>query len=74
MGEKVARFFQLYPILAIGQEGTLNVTELIPLGGLRRVNLSNLRQASGRLRIEDCPVYDGRITQGKLIRGSHVHF
>jgi hypothetical protein len=29
-------------------KGALNLTELIPVGGLRRVNLSNLRQASGR--------------------------
>ena len=68
LGESVARFYQLHPVVAIGDEGTLNLTELVPLGGLRRVNLSNLRQASGRLRIEDCPVYDGRVTQGKLIR------
>lgn len=68
LGERVARFYQLYPIIVIGEEGTLNLTELIPLGGLRRVNLSNLRQASGRLRVEDCPVYDGRVAQGKLIR------
>jgi hypothetical protein len=68
IGERVARFFQLFPVLPIGQEGTLNLTELVPLGGLRRVNLSNLRQASGRLRVEDCPVYDGRTVQGKLIR------
>ena len=68
LGEKISRFYQLFPVIAIGQEGTLNIAELVPLGGLRRVNLSNLRQASGRLRIEDCPVYDGRVTQGKLIR------
>ena len=68
LGERVACFYQIFPILPIGQEGTLNLTELVPLGGLHRVNLSNLRQASGRLRIEDCPVYDGRVTQGKLIR------
>jgi hypothetical protein len=49
-------------------DGTLNLTELTPLGGLKRVNLSNLRQASGRARIEDCPVYDGIVREGKLIR------
>lgn len=66
--EKVARFYQLFPVLAIPDRGALNVTELAPLGGLRRVNLSNLRQATGRLRIEDCPVWDGRVENGKLIR------
>ena len=74
LGEKVTCFFQLYPVLPIGQDGTLNLTELVPLGGLRRVNLSNLRQSSGRLRIEDCPVYDGRVTQGKLIRDRTFEF
>ena len=67
--EKVARFYQLHPVLAIGDHGTLNVTELLPLGGLKRVNLSNLRQSSGRCRIEDCPVYDGRVVSGKLATG-----
>jgi hypothetical protein len=66
--EKVARFYQLFPDLTIPDRGALNVTELVPLGGLGRVNLSNLRQSSGRLRIEDCPVWDGRIEVGKLIR------
>ena len=68
LGESIARFYQLYPLVAISESGSLNLTELVPLGGLHRVNLSNLRQASGRLRVEDCPVYDGRMTQGKLIR------
>lgn len=67
--EKVARFYQLYPTLAIGEHGSLNIMELVPLGGLRRVNLSNLRQASGRCRIEDCPIYDGRVSNGKLAAG-----
>ena len=48
--------------------GTLNITELIPLGGLNRVNLSNLRQSSGKCRIEDCPIYDGLVRDGKLVR------
>lgn len=67
--EKVARFYQLYPTLAVGEHGSLSITELVPLGGLRRVNLSNLRQASGRCRIEDCPIYDGRVSNGKLASG-----
>jgi hypothetical protein len=68
LAEKIARFYQLHPVLEIGAEGTLNLTERLPLGGLRRVNLSNLRQASGRARIEDSPVYDGEIQRGKLVR------
>jgi hypothetical protein len=65
--ENVARFYQLYPVLAVGSHGALNLTELIPLGGLKRVNLSNLRQASGKCRIEDCPIFDGRVESGKLV-------
>ncbi|MHB9037898.1 MAG: hypothetical protein ACYC64_14670 [Armatimonadota bacterium] len=65
--EKVARFYQLHPVLDIGDYGTLSLAEVTPLGGLKRVNLSNLRQASGRCRIEDCPVYDGIVQSGKLV-------
>jgi len=65
--ETVARFYQVHPTLTVGMHGTLNLTELIPLGGLKRVNLSNLRQASGRCRIEDCPVYDGRSITAPLV-------
>lgn len=66
--EKLARFYQLHPALAVGEHGSLSITELVSLGGLKRVNLSNLRQASGRCRVEDCPIYDGRIEQGKLVQ------
>lgn len=66
--ERVARFYQVHPVLDMSPDGALNLTELTPLGGLKRVNLSNLRQASGRARIEDCPVYDGVVREGKLIR------
>ncbi|MHB1000756.1 MAG: hypothetical protein ACYC27_16060 [Armatimonadota bacterium] len=65
--EKTARFYQINPVLTVAEHGSLYITELVPLGGLRRVNLSNLRQASGRCRIEDCPVYDDRITTGPLV-------
>jgi len=65
---KVARFYQVHTVMHIGDHGSLNLTELMPLGGLKRVNLSNLRQASGRCRIEDCPVYDGRVIYGQLIK------
>ena len=67
--ERIARFYQLYPALEIEEHGTLNITELTPLGGMKRVNLSNLRQVSGKCRIEDCPVYDGRVVTGKLVTG-----
>jgi len=67
--QKVERFYQLHPVLSVGEHGLLNITELTPLGGLKRVNLSNLRQASGKCRIEDCPVYDGRVVTGKLATG-----
>lgn len=70
--EKIARFYQLYPTLVVGEHGSLSITELVPLGGLKRVNLSNLRQASGRCRIEDCPVYDGRVAFGKLAAGVKI--
>ncbi|MHB0998516.1 MAG: hypothetical protein ACYC27_04645 [Armatimonadota bacterium] len=65
--EKTARFYQIHPMLPVADHGSLHITELVPLGGLRRVNLSNLRQASGRCRIEDCPVYDGRVSTGPLV-------
>jgi hypothetical protein len=67
--EKIARFYQLHSTLMVGEHGSLAITELTPLGGLKRVNLSNLRQSSGKCRIEDCPVYDGRVVTGKLATG-----
>ena len=63
--EKISRFYQLHPVLEVGDHGALNITELTPLGGLKRVNLSNLRQLCGKCRIEDCPVYDGRVVDRK---------
>ena len=72
--EKVARFYQLHQDLSVADRGSLPLTELVPLGGLRRVNLSNLRQSSGRCRIEDCPVYDGRIEVGGLIKDRRFEF
>lgn len=67
--EKVARFYQLHSALEIGEHGALNLTELTPLGGLKRVNLSDLRQVSGKCWIEDCPIYNGRVVSGKLVTG-----
>lgn len=72
--EAVSRFLQLNPVIPIADQGELNLTELVPLGGLARVNLSNLRQSSGRLRIESCPVYDGEIRNGRLIRDRTFQF
>jgi hypothetical protein len=72
--ESVSRFLQLNPVISVADQGDLNLTELIPLGGLARVNLSNLRQSSGRLRIESCPVYDGEIRNGRLIRDRTFQF
>lgn len=72
--EAVSRFLQLNSVIPIADQGQLNFTELIPLGGLSRVNLSNLRQSSGRLRIESCPVYDGEIRNGYLIRDRTFQF
>jgi hypothetical protein len=72
--ESVSRFLQLNPVIPITDQGELNLTELVPLGGLDRVNLSNLRQSSGRLRIESCPVYDGEIRNGRLIRDRTFQF
>ena len=51
--EKIARLYQTNPVIVVGAEGSLNLTELTPVGGLRRVNLSNLRQASGLNRGRD---------------------
>lgn len=70
--EKIARFYQLHPTLVVGDHGSLSITELVPLGGLKRVNLSNLRQSSGKCRIEDCPVYDGRLIAGRLAAGVRI--
>ena len=65
--EKVARFVQVNSTFQVAEHGSIGLTELTPLGGLKRVNLSNLRQASGRYRIEDCPMYDGRVITGPLV-------
>jgi hypothetical protein len=72
--EAVSRFWQLNPVIPIVDKGELNLTELVPLGGLARVNLSNLRQSACRLRIESCPVYDGEIRNGRLIRHRTFQF
>ena len=72
--ESVSRFLQVNPVISVADQGELNLTELVPLGGLARVNLSNLRQSSGRIRIESCPVYDGEILNGRLIRDRTFQF
>ncbi|HEY3415640.1 MAG TPA: hypothetical protein VGM23_02035 [Armatimonadota bacterium] len=72
---KVALLYQQHPVLPVEGLGSLALTEVTPLGGLRRVNLSNLRQASGRLRLEDCPVGDDAALQsesGRLVGAVRV--
>jgi len=51
------------------EDGALKfyLREMIPIGGLERPNLSNLRQASGRYRIEDVPIFDHVLEEGKLV-------
>jgi hypothetical protein len=64
----VVVFFAFQRELVIPPDGDrLPITELVPIGGLNRVNLSNLKQSSGRYRIEDCAVYGGQAVQGKLV-------
>ena len=72
--EKVARFYQVHPVLTVEDRGSLNLTEFVTLGGLRRVNISNPRQSSGRCRIEDCPVYDGIVEVDPLVKDREFEF
>lgn len=65
--EKVARFLASNATISIPDRGELALTTLEPLGGYHRVNLSNLRQASGRFRIEDVPVWDDDSFEAKII-------
>lgn len=53
--ERVAAFWSTNTEMSIANVGSFGLTELEPLGGYHRVNLSNLRQASGKFRIEDVP-------------------
>ncbi len=48
-------------------ECAFKLREMIPIGGLERPNLSNLRQASGRYRIEDVEVFDHDVFDGKIV-------
>lgn len=48
-------------------DASFNLVELTPIGGLERPNLSNLRQASGRYRIEDVEIFDHEVTEGKIV-------
>ena len=70
----LAQGYQLHRVVSVPERGALPLTELVPLGGLRRVNLSDLRQSSGRCRIEDCPVYDGQVESGPLIKDRAFEF
>ena len=65
---KIVSFFAFHRVIEIPPEGErLNLTEVTPMGGLQRVNLTNLKQASGKYRIEDCPVYSDVVETGGLI-------
>jgi len=66
--EKVIAFFLDNLEIAVSAECSYYLRELVPLGGLERPNLSNLRQASGRYRIEDIEVFDHQIEEGKLVK------
>lgn len=72
--ESITRLFQVFPSLHVPDIGDFGLTELIPVGGLKRVNLSNLRQSSGRCRIEDVPIPTNLITDGKLILTTIVEY
>ncbi len=64
--EKVIAFFLDNRQIATA-DASFNLVELTPIGGLDRPNLSNLRQASGRYRIEDVEVFDHEVTEGKIV-------
>jgi hypothetical protein len=67
---RIVGFFAFHREIEIPPDGDkLALTEVTPMGGLGRVNLTNLRQSSGRYRIEDCPIYGGEVTTGKLATG-----
>lgn len=66
--EKVIAFFLDNLEIVVSPECSYYLRELIPLGGLDRPNLSNLRQASGKYRIEDVEVFDSRVEEGKLVK------
>jgi len=65
--QSMSRFLADHPTFDVGDYGPLNLTEVTPLGGGRRVNLSNLRQATGMCRIEDFPVWSQDVYSGALI-------
>lgn len=70
--EKVIAFFLDNFELDVGPDCSYYLHELVPLGGLERPNLSNLRQASGKYRIEDVEVFDSRLEEGKLVKYRNV--
>ena len=64
------RYYQLdfdFVLTAANGMELLELQEMVPLGGLERPNLSNLRQASGRYRIEDVEVFDHDVFEGKIV-------
>ena len=71
---KVIKFFLYNSILDVDGEN-IHLHEITPVGGLDRPNLSNLRQATGRYRMEDVVVYsDNAPEAGKLIEDRIFEF
>lgn len=66
--QKFMTFMQRTPWLIINESVKFALQEVTPLGGLNKPNLSNLRQAAGVYRIEDVPVFDGQVIEGKLCK------
>lgn len=75
LSQKAVRFFSYHRELVIeSDEPSLNLTELVAMGELKRVNLTNLRQMSGKYRIEDCPVYSDELIVGPLVTSIDLDF
>lgn len=64
---KVLDMFASLSYLDLSNGPKLGITEITPMGGLKKPNLSNLRQSVGRYRIEDVPLMPGETVTGKLI-------
>ncbi len=63
--ELVSVFFIDTKSIVVG-DSIFNIVETTPVGGLDRPNLSNLRQSSGKCRIEDVEVFGTAVETGKL--------
>ncbi len=63
--ELVSVFFIDTKYVTVG-DSIFNIIETTPVGGLDRPNLSNLRQSSGKCRIDDVEVFGTAVETGKL--------